>query len=148
MVNLDLTFTFTLPKIDLSDNNRALRRLRTGCEKMKRALSSGSQADLNIDSLCEGIDFHSKITRARFEELCGDLFRRCMTPVEQVLKDAGVEKSAIDEVVLVGGSTRIPKIQKMIEDFFGKAPNKSIHPDEAIAYGAAVQVKIFRPSSL
>jgi len=98
---------------------------------------------LEIDSLFEGIDFNSNITRARFEDLCGDYFRKCLEPVEKVLTDAGMSKSQIDEVVLVGGSTRIPKVQQLIKDFFnGKEPNKSINPDEAVAYGAAVQAAI------
>jgi L1 cell adhesion molecule like protein len=128
---------------DISGNSRAIRRLRTACERAKRALSSGTEASIEIDSLFEGVDFYSKITRARFEELCSDLFAKTMVPVEQALRDAKLDKSKIDEVVLVGGSTRIPKIQKMLQDFMGgKTLNKSINPDEAVAYGAAVQAAI------
>ena len=127
-------------KKDLTQNQRALRRLRTACERAKRALSSAAQTSIEIDSLFEGIDFYTSITRARFEELCADLFRSCLRPVEQVLGDAKMDKRSIHEVVLVGGSTRIPKIQSMVSDFFGgKDLNKSINPDEAVAFGAAVQ---------
>jgi len=130
-------------KKDLSGNARALRRLRTACERAKRTLSSTSQTTVEIDSLFEGIDFYSSITRARFEDLNADLFRKCMEPVEQVIHDAKMDKSKVDEVVLVGGSTRIPKIQQMLSSFFnGKELNKSINPDEAVAYGAAVQAAI------
>jgi len=130
-------------KKDLSSNARALRRLRTACERAKRTLSSSAQTSIEIDSLYEGIDFYTSITRARFEELCQDLFRSTMDPVERVLRDAKIDKSSVNEIVLVGGSTRIPKIQKLVSDFFnGKEPNKSINPDEAVAYGAAVQAAI------
>ena len=130
-------------KNDISANPRALRRLRTACERAKRTLSSSTQANIEIDSLFEGIDFYSSITRARFEELCGDLFRATMEPVEKALRDAKMDKSSIHEVVLVGGSTRIPKIQKLLSDFMsGKELNKSINPDEAVAYGAAVQAAV------
>ena len=130
-------------KKDISGNPKALRRLRTACERAKRTLSSTAQTTVEIDSLYEGIDFYTTITRARFEELNMDLFRKCMEPVEQVLRDAKMDKSKVDEVVLVGGSTRIPKIQQMLSDFFnGKELNKSINPDEAVAYGAAVQAAI------
>lgn len=130
-------------KKDLSSNARALRRLRTACERAKRTLSSSAQTSIEIDSLYEGIDFYTSITRARFEELCQDLFRSTMEPVERVLRDAKIDKSSVHEIVLVGGSTRIPKIQKLVSDFFnGKEPNKSINPDEAVAYGAAVQAAI------
>ena len=130
-------------RIDLSSNARALRRLRTACERAKRTLSSSAQTSIEIDSLYEGIDFYTSITRARFEELCQDLFRSTMEPVERVLRDAKIDKSSVHEIVLVGGSTRIPKIQKLVSDFFnGKEPNKSINPDEAVAYGAAVQAAI------
>lgn len=130
-------------KKDPSDNPRALRRLRTASEKAKRTLSSTAQTSVEIDSLYEGIDFYTSITRARFEELNTDLFRKCMEPVEKVIKDAKMDKSTIDEVVLVGGSTRIPKIQQMLSQFFnGKELNKTINPDEAVAYGAAVQAAI------
>nr|AGC56218.1 heat shock protein 70 [Dermatophagoides farinae] len=129
-------------KKDLTTNARALRRLRTSCERAKRTLSSAAQTSIEIDSLFEGIDFYTSITRARFEELCADLFRSTMEPVERVLRDAKTDKSSVNEIVLVGGSTRIPKIQRLVADFFNKDPNKSINPDEAIAYGAAVQASI------
>merc|ERR1711953_1572807 len=130
-------------KKDISGNKRALRRLRTACERAKRTLSASAQANIEIDSLFEGIDFYTSITRARFEELCSDLFRGTLDPVEKSLRDARIDKSAIHDIVLVGGSTRIPKIQKLISDFFnGKDLNKSINPDEAVAYGAAVQAAI------
>ena len=130
-------------KKDLKGNSRALRRLRTACERAKRSLSSSTQASIEIDSLAEGIDFYSKITRAKFEELCNDLFRSCLKPVEKALRDAKLQKNQIHEVVLVGGSTRIPKVQQLLEEFFdGKQLNKSINPDEAVAYGAAVQAAI------
>ena len=130
-------------KKDIRGNKRALRRLRTACERAKRTLSASAQASIEIDSLYEGIDFYSSITRARFEELCADLFRGTLDPVEKALRDAKMDKSAIDDVVLVGGSTRIPKVQKLLSDFFnGKDLNKSINPDEAVAYGAAVQAAI------
>ncbi|CAI5757636.1 unnamed protein product [Candida verbasci] len=130
-------------KKDISTNQRALRRLRTGCERAKRTLSSSAQTSIEIDSLYEGIDFYTSITRARFEELCADLFRSTLEPVEKVLKDSKIDKSQVHEIVLVGGSTRIPKVQKLVSDFFnGKEPNRSINPDEAVAYGAAVQAAI------
>uniref|UniRef100_A0A8C6KLM0 Heat shock protein family A (Hsp70) member 8b n=1 Tax=Nothobranchius furzeri TaxID=105023 RepID=A0A8C6KLM0_NOTFU len=130
-------------KKDISDNKRAVRRLRTACERAKRTLSSSTQASLEIDSLYEGIDFYTSITRARFEELNADLFRGTLEPVEKALRDAKMDKAQIHDIVLVGGSTRIPKIQKLLQDFFnGKELNKSINPDEAVAYGAAVQAAI------
>jgi len=130
-------------KKDISNNQRALRRLRTACERAKRTLSSSTQTSLEIDSLYEGIDFYTSLTRARFEELCQDLFRSTMEPVERVLRDAKIDKSSVHDIVLVGGSTRIPKIQKLVSDFFnGKEPSKAINPDEAVAYGAAVQAAI------
>ena len=130
-------------KKDISQNSRAMRRLRTSCERAKRTLSASAEAGIEIDSLFEGVDFYSKITRARFEELCSDLFRATLEPVEKALRDAKLDKSRIHEVVLVGGSTRIPKIQKMLQEFMnGKELNKSINPDEAVAYGAAVQAAI------
>ncbi|KAK3411144.1 hypothetical protein EUGRSUZ_J03127 [Eucalyptus grandis] len=130
-------------KKDISGNARALRRLRTACERAKRTLSSTSQTTIEIDSLYEGIDFYATITRARFEELNMDLFRRCMEPVEKCLRDAKIDKSQVHDVVLVGGSTRIPKVQQLLQDFFnGKELCKSINPDEAVAYGAAVQAAI------
>ena len=128
---------------DISGNKRALRRLRTACERAKRTLSASAQASIEIDSLFEGMDFYTSVTRARFEELCADLFRGTLEPVEKAIRDAKLDKSAINDVVLVGGSTRIPKIQKLLQDFFnGKELNKSINPDEAVAYGAAVQAAI------
>uniref|UniRef100_UPI0037E7E97A heat shock 70 kDa protein 1-like n=1 Tax=Semicossyphus pulcher TaxID=241346 RepID=UPI0037E7E97A len=130
-------------KKDISQNKRALRRLRTACERAKRTLSSSSQASIEIDSLFEGTDFYTSITRARFEELCSDLFRGTLEPVEKALRDAKMDKAQIHEIVLVGGSTRIPKIQKLLQDLFnGRELNKSINPDEAVAYGAAVQAAI------
>ncbi|KAK7081929.1 hypothetical protein SK128_011868 [Halocaridina rubra] len=130
-------------KKDLSTNKRAVRRLRTACERAKRTLSSSTQASIEIDSLFEGIDFYTSVTRARFEELCSDLFRGTLEPVEKALRDAKIDKAQIHDIVLVGGSTRIPKIQKLLQDFFnGKDLNKSINPDEAVAYGAAVQAAI------
>ncbi|KAI2666372.1 Heat shock 70 kDa protein [Labeo rohita] len=130
-------------KKDISQNKRALRRLRTACERAKRTLSSSSQASIEIDSLYEGIDFYTSITRAHFEEMCSDLFRGTLEPVEKALRDAKMDKSQIHDIVLVGGSTRIPKIQKLLQDFFnGRDLNKSINPDEAVAYGAAVQAAI------
>ncbi len=130
-------------KKDIIGNARALRRLRTACERAKRTLSSTTQTTIEIDSLYEGIDFYSTITRARFEELNMDMFRKCMEPVEKCLRDAKIDKSQVHEVVLVGGSTRIPKVQSLLQDFFnGKELCKSINPDEAVAYGAAVQAAI------
>ncbi|XP_053330822.1 heat shock-related 70 kDa protein 2 [Spea bombifrons] len=130
-------------KKDISGNKRALRRLRTACERAKRTLSSSTQASIEIDSLYEGADFYTSITRARFEELNADLFRGTLEPVEKALRDAKLDKAQIREIVLVGGSTRIPRIQKLLQDFFnGKELNKSINPDEAVAYGAAVQAAI------
>jgi len=128
---------------DIGNNPRSLRRLRTACERAKRTLSSSTEASIEIDSLFEGIDYYTKISRARFEELCSDLFRGTLEPVESALRDAKIDKGKIDEIVLVGGSTRIPKIQKLLSDFFnGKDLNKSINPDEAVAYGAAVQAAV------
>jgi L1 cell adhesion molecule like protein len=130
-------------KADITGNARSLRRLRTACEKAKRALSSAVSAPLEIDSLFDGIDFYTTITRAKFEELCAKLFQKCLDTVKAVLKDAKVDKKLIDEVVLVGGSTRVPKVQKMLTDFLdGKELCKSVNPDEAVAYGAAIQAAI------
>jgi len=130
-------------KKDLSSDPRALRRLRTACERAKRTLSSATQTTVEIDSLFEGEDFNTQITRARFEDLNAKAFSGTLEPVAQVLKDAGIDKSKVDEIVLVGGSTRIPRIQKLLSDFFdGKKLEKSINPDEAVAYGAAVQAGI------
>merc|ERR1711998_416413 len=129
--------------LDISKNARALRRLRTQCEKAKRILSSAHQAPIECETLAEGEDYNTNISRAKFEELCMDLFRKCMPPVENVLKDAELGKGQIHEIVLVGGSTRVPKIQQMLSEFFnGKTLNKQINPDEAVAYGAAVQAAI------
>merc|ERR1719269_534848 len=128
---------------DLAGNQRAIRRLRTQCERAKRTLSSSAQATIEIDSIFEGIDYTCTLTRARFEELNMDYFRNSMGPVEKVLRDSGIDKRNVHEIVLVGGSTRIPKVQAMIQEFFnGKEPCKSINPDEAVAYGAAVQAAI------
>lgn len=125
---------------DISKDNRAISKLKGEVEKAKRDLSSVIQTKIEIENLVEGVDFKETLTRARFEELCADLFKKTLKPVEIVLDDAGYEKSDIDEIVLVGGSTRIPKIQQLIKDFFnGKEPNRGINPDEAVAYGAAVQ---------
>ncbi|VVC38611.1 Heat shock protein 70, conserved site,Heat shock protein 70kD, peptide-binding domain,Heat shock protein 70 [Cinara cedri] len=130
-------------KKDVKSNPRALRRLRTAAERAKRTLSSSSEATIEIDALMEGIDFYTRVSRARFEELCADLFRATLQPVEKALADAKLDKGAIHDVVLVGGSTRIPKIQSLLQNFFcGKPLNLSINPDEAVAYGAAVQAAI------
>jgi len=126
--------------IDIKKDPRALQKLKQEVEKAKRDLSSVHQVKITIEGLIDGIDFSETITRARFEELCADLFKKTLQPVQQVLDDSGLKKSEIDEVVLVGGSTRIPKVQQLIKDFFnGKEPNRGINPDEAVAYGAAVQ---------
>ena len=128
---------------DLAANERAKRRLRTACERAKRTLSSATQAFIEIDSLFDGCDYSTTVSRARFEELNMDYFRKTLAPVERVLKDAGMAKDAVHDVVLVGGSTRIPKVQAMLQVFFcGKEPNKSINPDEAVAFGATVQAAI------
>ncbi|XP_061722308.1 heat shock protein 68-like [Cydia pomonella] len=130
-------------KKDLRANPKALRRLRTAAERAKRTLSSSTEASIEIDALYEGIDFFSRVSRARFEELNADLFRNTLDPVEKALKDAKLDKSSINDIVLVGGSTRIPKIQSMLQNCFnGKKLNLSINPDEAVAYGAAVQAAI------
>ncbi|KAJ2947581.1 hypothetical protein O0L34_g17375 [Tuta absoluta] len=134
-------------KKNIKENPKALRRLRTACERAKRTLSSSTEASLEIDALHDGIDFYSKITRARFEELCSDLFRSTLSPVDKALKDAKLNTREIHDVVLVGGSTRIPKIQRLLQEFFGgKNLNQSINPDEAVAYGAAVQAAILTGS--
>ena len=133
--------------VDIRNNHRALRRLRTACERAKRTLSSASQASVEIDSLHDGVDFFTTITRAKFEELNADMFRSCMDPVERVLRDANLSKNQVHEVVLVGGSTRIPKVQQLVSEFFnGKELCRSINPDEAVAYGAAVQGAILSGS--
>ncbi len=129
--------------IDIRSNPRAMRRLRTQAERAKRILSSSTQTTIEVDALVESMDYHLTLTRAKFEELCMPFFKECIFPVEQVLKSSNFSKSQIHEVVLVGGSTRIPKVIQMITEFFnGKEPNRSINPDEAVAYGAAVQAAI------
>ncbi|KAI3987953.1 hypothetical protein MKX01_021067 [Papaver californicum] len=128
---------------DISKDNRALGKLRRECERAKRALSNQHQVRVEIESLYDGLDFSEPLTRARFEELNNDLFRKTMGPVKKAMDDAGLQKNQIDEIVLVGGSTRIPKVQQLLKDFFdGKEPNKGVNPDEAVAYGAAVQGSI------
>jgi heat shock protein 1/8 len=130
-------------KKDPSGNNRALRRLRTACERAKRTLSSSTETTIEVDALFDGTDFMTKITRAKFEELCMDLFRSTIDPVERVIMDSKISKANIHEIVLVGGSTRIPKVCSLLTDYFnGKELNRSINPDEAVAYGAAVQAAI------
>ena len=130
-------------KVDISDNKKSVRRLKTACERAKRTLSSGATANIELDSLYEGIDFFTSITRAKFESICMNLFQKCINPVQKVLTDAKMSKSQIDEIVLVGGSTRIPKIQELMKDFFnGKELCQNINPDEAVAYGASVQAAI------
>ena len=124
---------------DVSKNLRALGKLKREVEKAKRTLSSQQSTRLEIESFENGNDFSETLTRAKFEELNMDLFRKTMKPVEQVLKDANLKKEDIDEIVLVGGSTRIPKVQQLLKEYFGKEPSKGINPDEAVAYGAAVQ---------
>lgn len=130
-------------KTDLSNNHKAMRRLRTSCEKAKRALSSMMQTTIDVDSLYNGIDFSITLTRAKLESLCADIFKKAMEPVEKVITDSKLDKSKIHEIVLVGGSTRIPKIKQMLTDYFnGKKLNESVNPDEAVAYGAAIQAAI------
>lgn len=130
-------------KLDISGNPRAMRRVKTACERAKRTLSSAATANIEIDALYEGVDCNVTITRAKFEDLCGDYFRKSMEPVEQVLRDAKKSKSQVDEVVLVGGSTRVPKVQQLLSDFFnGKQLCKSIDPDTVVAAGAAIQAAI------
>lgn len=130
-------------KADLTKSNRAMRRLRSQCERAKRTLSAAHRATVEIDSLYDGIDFHSTITRARFEDLCASYFRNSLDPVRKVLQDSGMSKGDVHDVVLVGGSTRIPKIQQLIKEFFNdKEPSRNINPDEAVAWGAAVQAAI------
>ena len=125
---------------DISKDNRALGKLRREAERAKRALSNQHQVRVEIESLFDGVDFSEPLTRARFEELNNDLFRKTMGPVKKAMDDAGLQKSQIDEIVLVGGSTRIPKVQQLLKEYFdGKEPNKGVNPDEAVAFGAAVQ---------
>merc|ERR1719210_2634834 len=127
----------------MSNDKRAFQKLRREVEKAKRALSSTHQARIEIEGLFDGIDFTETLTRARFEEINNELFKKTLGPVKQVLEDVGLKKDQVDEIVLVGGSTRIPKVQQLIKDFFnGKEPNRGINPDEAVAYGAAVQAGI------
>ena len=129
--------------VDISSNKKAMRRLKTAAERAKRTLSVQQSANVEIDSLAEGIDFSTKLSRAKFELACDELFKRCMEPVRQVIRDSGIAKDAIHDVVLVGGSTRVPKIQEYLTQFFsGKELCRSINPDEAVAYGAAVQAAI------
>jgi L1 cell adhesion molecule like protein len=143
MVDYFLTDFKRKHRKDMSKNQRSLRRLRTACERAKRTLSSSTQAHIEIDSLFEGIDFNATITRARFEDLNMDYFKKCMDPCEKVLRDAKISKAGVDEIVLVGGSTRIPKVQNMLSEFFnGKELCKAINPDEAVAFGATVQAAI------
>ena len=128
---------------DLRKDNRAVQKLRREVEKAKRALSSAHQVRIEVESLYEGEDFTETLTRAKFEELNMDLFRSTMKPVQKVLEDADMQKKDIDEIVLVGGSTRIPKVQQLVKEFFnGKEPSRGINPDEAVAYGAAVQAGV------
>merc|ERR1719295_460709 len=130
-------------KKDMTSNARSMRRLRTQCEQAKRTLSAAVRATIEVDSLFDGIDFHITITRAKFEQLCNEQFRNCLEPCRKVLQDAKISKNEVNEIVLVGGSTRIPKIQALLSQFFnGKELNKSINPDEAVAWGAAVQAAV------
>jgi len=130
-------------KKELTDNQRALRRLRTSCERAKRTLSSSNIANIEIDSLIDGMDYNTTISRAKFEDMNMDYFRKCMEPVEKVIRDSKLSKSQIQQIVLVGGSTRIPKVQQLLSDFFGgKDLCRSINPDEAVAYGATIQSAI------
>ncbi|KAG9394502.1 Heat shock protein 70 family [Carpediemonas membranifera] len=142
MVNHFVTEFKGMHNMDISGNARSMDLLRTACERAKRTLSTSIQAAIEIDSLYKGIGFSSSITRTRFEELCGDLFRACIDPVQRVLNDANLNKSSVDKIVLVGGSTRIPKVQQMLNDFFGKEPSNIINFVEPVAFGAAVQAAI------
>ena len=135
-------------KIDVNGNARALRRLRTACEKAKRTLSSSTQASVEVDSLAEGVDFQCVITRAKFESLCDSFFRRTIAPLDNLLRDAKLDKSQIHEIIMVGGSSRIPRVRQLLSDYFnGKKLNDSVNPDEAVAYGAAVQAHILTGGS-
>ena len=130
-------------RVEIVDNPKAIRRLKTACERAKRTLSSGTTASIELDSLFDGIDFYSNISRAKFESLCNGLFQKCIDPVKKVLEDANCDKTEVHEIVLVGGSTRIPKIQSLISEYFDKRDLcKSVNPDEAVAYGASVQAAI------
>ncbi len=131
-------------KIDISDSQRAIKRLKSACERAKRTLSSSNTANIEIDSLYQGTDFVSTITKAKFEMLCDAFFKRCFSPIEKALKDAKMSKSDIHEIILVGGTTRIPKIQQMLTEYFNKEPCKNINPDEAVAFGATVQATIIK----
>ena len=136
-------FERTNKGVELKNSTRSLSRLRTACERAKRTLSNSSQTSIDIDSLIDGIDFSIHLSRAKFENLCDALFKRTIAPLEQVLRDAQMSKSQVHEVVMVGGSTRIPKIRELVSAFFnGKKLNDSVHPDEAVAYGAAIQAHI------
>ena len=130
-------------KLDLKSNAKSLRRLRSACERAKRTLSSSATASIELDSIMDGIDFYTNISRAKFDSLCDDLFRSCIHPIDKLLADAKLDKSKIDEIVMVGGSTRIPRVQKLLSDYFnGKELNKSVNPDEAVAYGASIQAAL------
>merc|ERR1719223_1148207 len=130
-------------KKDMSKDKRSIQKLRREVERVKRALSSAHQARVEIESLYDGVDFSETLTRARFEELNIDLFKKTLGPVGKVMSDGGIKKSDVDEMVMVGGSTRIPKVQQLLKDYFnGKEPNRGINPDEAVAYGAAVQAGV------
>jgi L1 cell adhesion molecule like protein len=134
--------------LDIRTSAKAQRRLRTACERVKRTLSSSTTASLELDSIMEGVDFYTSITRAKFESLCDDLFRSCIKPIDKLLSDAKLDKSKINELVLVGGSTRIPRVQKLLSDYFnGKELNKSVNPDEAVAYGASIQAALLTGNS-
>lgn len=124
---------------DISTDKRAIQKLKREVETAKRRLSSTMTAQIEIEDLVEGLDLNEELTRAKFEELNADLFKKTIGPVQTALEDSGLKKSEVHEIVLVGGSTRIPKIRKLVQDFFGKEPNTGINPDEAVAYGAAVQ---------
>ncbi|KAL5657072.1 hypothetical protein ACJX0J_030235, partial [Zea mays] len=138
-----MEYFIKLIKKKYSKDNRALGKLRREAKRAKRALSNQHQVRVEIESLFDGTDFSEPLTRARFEELNNDLFRKTMGPVKKAMEDAGLEKSQIHEIVLVGGSTRIPKVQQLLKDYFnGKEPNKGVNPDEAVAFGAAVQGSI------
>ena len=128
---------------DISGNARSMRRLRTACERAKRTLSTAMQASIDVDSLYDGVDYFFNFSRAKFEELCHDIFSRVLRPVEQVIKDANISKGQVSEIVLVGGSTRIPRVQQMLKNYFnGKELNKSVNPDEVVAVGVAIQAHI------
>ena len=135
-------------KIDISDNKKSVRRIRTAAEKAKRSLSGQTQTNIEIDAVYDGIDFNCQLTRAKFENICSDIFQKTLDPVEQVIKDSKISKSNVHDIVLVGGSTRIPKVQELLSNYFGgKELCKSINPDEAIAYGASVQSAILSGNS-